>query len=77
VSGLEIERLALQAPWLEAEQGRELARRVGDGLATAGLPGGRSTDRIAVSVAGRAGESVDELGGRIVAAVLRELRTVS
>lgn len=74
-SGIEIGRLALQVPWLDAEQGRELAHHVADGLAAAATPDADiAADRLAVPVAAAAGESADELSERIVNALIRELR---
>lgn len=76
--GIEIGRLALRAPWLDAEQGRVLAHRVADGLAAAAAPDADvAADSLAVSVAARTGENVDELSERIVAALMQELRLSS
>jgi hypothetical protein len=77
-SRIEIDRLALRVPWLEAEHGSDLARHVADSLVAAGAADGNVVaDRLGVSVAGRAGEGVDELAGRIVEALARQLRLTS
>ena len=55
-----------------------LAHRVADGLAAAAAPDADvAADSLAVSVAARTGENVDELSERIVAALMRELRLSS
>lgn len=69
---LEIGRLVLRAPWLDAGEGRALARRVADGLA-AGTPGDGVPPRVSLAVAAGADDDVDVLSERIVLALRREL----
>lgn len=71
--GVEIGRLVLRAPWLDAGQGRELAHRVAAGLAAAGTPGGDVAPRVSVAVAAGADDDVDVLSERIVSALTRDL----
>lgn len=71
--GVEIGRLVLRAPWLDVGQGRELARRVADGLAAAGTPTDDVAPRLSLAVAAGTGDDVDVLSERIVQALARDL----
>ncbi len=71
--GVEIGRLVLRAPWLDAGRGPALARRVADGLAAAGTPSEDVASRLSLAVAAGAGDDVDVLSERIVQALTREL----
>jgi len=70
---IEIGRLVLRAPWLDAGQGGELARRVADGLAAAGTPRDDVAPRLSVAVEAGARDGVDVLSERIVRALTRNL----
>jgi len=72
--GVEIGRLVLRAPGLDAEQGRELGRRVAAGLAAAGTPSDDVAPRVSLAVAAGAEDDVDLLSERIVQALTRDLR---
>jgi hypothetical protein len=70
--GLEIGRLVLRAPWLDAAEGQALARRVAAGLAS-GTPNDDVAPRISLAVAAGAEDDVDVLSERIVQALTRDL----
>ena len=71
--GVEIGRLVLRIPWLDEGQGRELARRVANGLGAAGTPSDDVSPRVSLAVAAGAGDDVDVLSERIVQALTRKL----
>lgn len=75
MSPVEIERIALRLVASRADDGARLARRVADGLAVWRPPPelARTADRVRVPVMREGSDSLDELGDRIVAALIREL----
>lgn len=75
MSPVEIDRLAIRLAGQGVDDGARLARRVADGLAAWRPPPdlARAAERVRVPVAHDAGDSLDELADRIVAALIREL----
>ena len=70
-----IERLTLKLSGLSREDGRRLAEQVAEGLAAVALPAGLAlleVDKVRVQAA--AGAGVDQLAGRIVAEVVRQVQ---
>jgi alkanesulfonate monooxygenase SsuD/methylene tetrahydromethanopterin reductase-like flavin-dependent oxidoreductase (luciferase family) len=79
MSTVEIDRITLRLAASSADDGARLARRVADGLASWRPPPdlARAVDRLQVPVVRDAGESIDALGERIIAALIRELERTS
>jgi hypothetical protein len=70
-----IERLTLKLSGLSREDGRRLAEQVAAALAAVALPTGLAlleVDKVRVQAA--AGAGVDQLAGRIVAEVVRQVQ---
>jgi hypothetical protein len=71
---LDLDRLSLRLTGLSATDGRRLARLVAEYLAAADPPGAPvAADRLRVSVAAHAGESLDALAQRIATETLYAL----
>jgi hypothetical protein len=74
MSGVEIDRLALEVPGLPAEQGRRLAELIAVGLAQARWASAPSIDRLNVTVSSWPSEgSLEQLAGSIVAELRRRV----
>lgn len=71
MADVDIERLSLEVPGIEPEQGRRLADMVAKRLAAAQLAPARSIERIDAAVAGPAGASFEQLAELIVAEIRR------
>ena len=71
---IRIDRLAVEASGLSAEEGRRLALAIAAGLAEAGVPRSGAIATLRVSVAKPGGATPHGVAQRAVADVLRELR---
>jgi len=74
MADLEVERLSLKLSGYSEEQGRRLVRLIAEGLAAAPVNGAGNHPGVASRQATSPGTSVEDLSGRIVEDLLRQLK---